>query len=120
MNKVELTDQELKAKAEATKKLKSLRAQYGHVARIDAELFNEEGESELVTAWFKKPNVTTMSAVDSLAKTEPLEAAILGFTECWIEGDSRIKESKYEYVKMDMARSLAPFVNRQISHLKKL
>lgn len=118
MSQEEKTAEEEKAKSQFIEKRKQLRAKYGHVIYIETEIFNEEGESEIVGAWFKRMGRTASQAFQDLAEKSPMEAGDVAFKECWIEGDERIRTT--EYIKDDMGRDLGRFLGQKISHIKKL
>ncbi len=117
MKKAELTPDQVKANEAYTEKLKSLRMKYGHVECVKAEIYNDQGESEIVEAWFKRPNLQVLDVISSLKDAELEQQVNVLFKECWIEGDNRIKER--DYVKLDAFRTLNKFLKTSVASVKK-
>lgn len=51
-----------------------------------------EDDGEQFTAFFRRPDMNTMSAVMSIAKSDELKASNTMFENCWLGGDEMIKE----------------------------
>ena len=117
MKKVDLKPEQVNADKEYFEKLKLLRMKHGHVQCIQVEIFNDDGEPELVEAWFKRPSLQVLDAVSAIKNDELSEPVNLIFSECWLEGDKRIKER--DYAKLDAFRSLNKFLKSSVATVKK-
>jgi hypothetical protein len=71
----------------SAEKIKELKQSHRIVVPIEIE----DG-GEFFSCYLKRPKTETLSMITKLAKTDEVRAASLLVDECWIEGDSAIKE----------------------------
>jgi hypothetical protein len=68
-------------------KLVELKKQHRIVVCVEVE-----DEGEVFSCYLKRPTAETLSIVNKLSKTDEVKAAEILVRQCWIEGDSLIKE----------------------------
>jgi hypothetical protein len=68
-------------------KTEELKKQHRVVVAIEVE---DNGET--FSCYLKRPSAETLSIVNKLSKTDEVKAAQMLIQQCWIEGDSLIRE----------------------------
>jgi hypothetical protein len=72
--------------------IENWKKQYGSVHEISVPLDNEG--TEVVVAYFKKPDLKTIGAAAKFAETDPIKSGLIMFDNCWLGGDERMKENE--------------------------
>lgn len=75
-----------------------------------------DDDGEEFTGFFRRPDMATMSAVVSVAKSDEMKAANTLFANCWLGGDELIKEDAA--LKMAMMGRLQTLLEVKVRELK--
>ena len=89
--------------------------QYGRVAevRVKDEEFGEEH-----IGYFRRPDMTTMQAVNSVSKSNEVKASEVMFENCWLGGSPQLKTDAI--YKMDAMAALGSMFGKCVRTLKNL
>ncbi len=79
--------------------------------RLITVLENDD-ETKAIHFWFKKPDMTIMSAVQSLAEKDPIAATQLFFRSCLVHGDKSYADD------VDVFMSIQPHLEALIEEKK--
>jgi hypothetical protein len=68
-------------------KVEELKKQHRIIVPVELE-----DEGEILSCYLKRPTTETLAIVNKLSKTDEVKAAEILIKQCWVEGDSIIKE----------------------------
>lgn len=81
-------EEEFRLPATVTKETIAMwKAKYRKVVSITVD-----DDGEIFTGFFKRPDMSVMSAVMSTAKSDELKASNVMFDNCWLGGDELMRE----------------------------
>lgn len=75
-------------------------------------------EDEVHVGYFRRPDMATMSAVNTLAKTDEVKSSNTMFDNCWLGGSPFLKEDAI--LRMAAIGQLATVLNSCIGSIKNL
>lgn len=77
-----------------------------------------EDDGELFIAYFHRPSMDTLSAVNKLSKADEIKSSAAMFDNCWLGGDPVVKTDTM--VRMAAIKQLGEMFNQSIGTLKNL
>lgn len=105
---MELKDKSLEAQ------IKNWKEKYVSVHQIDVPLEDES----IVTAYFRKPDLRTLSAAAKFAESDPIKSGNILFENCWLGGDEIIKTN--DEAKLSAIQALGTVFKVRTATIKKL
>ncbi|MEG1540051.1 MAG: hypothetical protein RR383_08935 [Muribaculaceae bacterium] len=98
-----VTDDQLKSWKEAHRKVYAIEV---------------EDDNELFVAYFKRPTMETMSAVNKLSKSDEIKGTATLFDNCWLGGDPLVKSDTL--LRMAAIKQLGVMFDKVLGTLKNL
>ena len=90
----------------------------GRYGRISEVSITDEEVGECHIGYFRRPDMKTMQAVNSVSKTDEVKASEVMFDNCWLGGSPSLKEDAI--LKMETMATLGDMFGRCVRRLKNL
>lgn len=96
-------------------KIKQWKEKYGVVHQIDVPL---EDESQVATAYFRKPDLQLISAAAKFSESDPIKSGNILFENCWLGGDELVKSD--DEARLSAIQALGQIFKVRTAAIKKL
>ena len=99
----------------AAEQIQAWKNQYGRIAEVRVE---DKEVGEVHIGYFRRPDMKTMQAVNSVSKTNEVKASEVMFDNCWLGGSPQLKTDAI--YKMDAMAALGSMFGKCVRTLKNL